>query len=313
MNAPQTGQVAGAQVLQGAALNAGVNHTPAFASRATRPGIISCDSYGPGSHRIPCPACNRGERDKTLGLTIEADGRGVCHCFRCEFTESYRPERGARPLLAPKPVAKAVSAQRHEVLAGFGRDVWDAAVPLSGVALDYLNARRCYIPPADGDLRFHPSLKHPSGHVGPALVALVTDAVTGQPISLHRTWIQADGRKADINPPRLLLGGHRKQGGVIRLWPDEAVTHGLGIAEGIEAALSLAWAYRPVWACIDAGNLAAFPVLGGIEALTIAADNDDAGRRAADSCASRWAHAEAIVRIVRQPQNDLNDILNEDA
>ena len=60
-----------------------------------------------------------------------------------------------------------------------------------------------------------------------------------------------------------------------------------GVAEGIESALSLAWAFVPVWACIDAGNLAALPVLDGIEALTIAADNDPAGQAAAQTCATR--------------------------
>ncbi|MFM0644531.1 toprim domain-containing protein, partial [Paraburkholderia bryophila] len=120
-------------------------------------------------------------------------------------------------------------------------------------------------------------------------------------------------RKADVDPPRLLLGGHRKQGGVIRLWPSEAVTVGLGIAEGIETALSLAWAYVPVWACIDAGNLKALPRLPGIESLVIGADNDPAGMDAAHACAQRWAADRSEVYMTRQEQNDLNDVLKEAA
>ena len=108
--------------------------------------------------------------------------------------------------------------------------------------------------------------------------------------------MRADGTKADVDPPRLLLGGHRKQGGVIRLWPDEAVTTGLAIAEGIETALSLAHDYKPVWSVIDAGNLAAFPVLPGIETLIIGADHDEAGLKAAAACADRWAAAGVEVR-----------------
>lgn len=96
---------------------------------------------------------------------------------------------------------------------------------------------------------------------------------------------------------------------MIRLWPDEAVTVGLGIAEGIETALSLAWAYAPVWACVDAGNMAGFPVLSGIEALAIGADNDAAGHAAAQACAARWVAADAEVFITRQAQNDLNDAI----
>lgn len=273
--------------------------------------MIHWPNYEPGGHRIKCPACGRGERDKTLGVTIALDGRGVAHCFRCDFTESYRPERGARLATPTKPRIKAAPpTAKRNTLADYGLALWRRCKPLSGVAVAYFEGRRCRIPPEDGDLRYHASLKHPSGYVGPALVALVTDAVTRRPMSLHRTWIWADGRKADLDEPRLLLGdGHRKKGGVVRLWPDEAVTFGLGIAEGIETALSLAWGYAPVWSVIDAGNLAAFPHLPGIESLVIGADQDETGIAAARACAARWAGASAEVFITRQDENDLNDTL----
>jgi hypothetical protein len=128
-------------------------------------------------------------------------------------------------------------------------------------------------------------------------VALVTCAENREPLTLHRTWIRPDGRKAEVDPPRLLLGHHRKQGGVIRLWPDEAVTTGLAVAEGIETALAVATVYRPVWSGIDAGNLAALPALAGIEELLIMADHDDAGLHAARECAARWHREGVRVRI----------------
>jgi putative DNA primase/helicase len=258
-----------------------------------------------GPSRQPCPDCGRGPKDRTCGVTLDDRG-GVAHCFRCGYRETTRGERRAG-----RPIAPRSAPQRHETLSDFGRELWRACRPLGGDALAYLEARCCAIPPADADLRWHPALKHPpSGLVGPALVGLVTDALTGAPLTLHRTWVRADGCKAPMDPPRMLLGGHRKQGGVIRLWPDEGMTTGLGIAEGIETALSLAHAMAPVWACIDAGNLAAFPVLDGIEALTIAADNDEAGIAAARACARRWAHAGREVRIVIPNANksDLNDM-----
>ncbi len=269
--------------------------------------LIDFTDYAVGEHRITCPACGRGGRDKTCGLTIEHD-KGVAHCFRCNYVESHRPEH--RPLHRPgRPIIGPVQAPKHETLSDYWLELWSACKPLHGVALDYLKGRRCALPPEDGDLRCHPALKHPRGHVGAALVGLVTDALNNDPISLHRTWIQADGRKADVDPPRLLLAGHRKQGGVIKLWPDEYVTHGLAVCEGIETALSLAHAYTPVWACIDAGNLAVLPVLAGIETLLIARDNDPAGQKAAHACATRWAAAGVEVRLTRQAENDINDTL----
>jgi hypothetical protein len=199
---------------------------------------------------------------------------------------------------------------KRETLSDYGLDLWNECTPLRGVALAYLKARNCVVPPVDGDLRCHPSLKHPSGYVGPALVGLITHAEFGHPMSLHQTWVQANGDKAALDAPRLFLKGHAKALGVIRLWPDDAVTHGLGVAEGIETALSLAHAFQPVWALMDAGNLEGFPALPGIEALLIAADNDDAGLKAADQCARRWNFAGREVRVVVPPghKQDLNDL-----
>jgi len=178
---------------------------------------------------------------------------------------------------------------------------WQSLGEVRAVGRQYLEARQCVLPPKGGALRFDPAGRHPSGYRGPCLVAMVTHAVDDTPISLHRTWVNADGTKTNLDPSRLLLGGHRKAGGVIRLWPDEAVMTGLGIAEGIESALSLAHAIKPVWSCIDAGNLAKFPVLPGIESLTIAVDDDPSGIGAANECAERWAQEDRDVSLVEVP------------
>lgn len=256
--------------------------------------------YEVGQHRVPCPAC---DGKKTLGITIEPDGKGVAHCFRCSFVESSRP--GA-VRLAPIYKAKP-KVQKHERLNDWGQQIWRECIPLSGMALEYLKARHCYAPKY-GDLKWHPALKHPSGHTGPALVALITDVHTNVPLSLHRTWITATG-KAELDSPRMLLGNHSIVGGVIRLWPDDEVNAVLGIAEGIETALSMAWALQPVWATIDANHLSQFPVLRGIQTLVIGQDQDPAGIAAATTCAQRWAAAGKEVLVSRQTQNDLNDVL----
>lgn len=229
------------------------------------------------------------------------------------------PPRAARPAPAPAPRAVEPVQRQHDTLSDHGRKLWSESRPLVGtIGAAYLLARRCVVPPADGDLRFHPARKHPHGdYIGPALVALVSDIVTGEPISLHTTFICADGTKpANLpGPARLLLGGHRKAGGCVRLWPNDAVATGLGIGEGIETVLSLAHAYRPAWSLIDAGNLGAFPVLPGIEALVIAQDNDPAGRAAASDCAVRWSAAGCTVALVSAAHDgaDLNDTAKEAA
>ena len=265
-----------------------------------------------GDHRLPCPVCDRGPRDKALSVTVKPDGGMVAHCFRCGATSAHHSDtnRPQKPKLE-KP-AKPAKPARATVLSEWGLNFWHQCQPLSGVAVAYLNARQCVIPPLDGDLRWHPAAKHPSGYIGPALVALVTDAHTRTAKSLHRTWIHADGTKA-TDPARLPLAGHELRNGVIRLWPDEAVTYSLGVAEGIETALSLAWGHAPVWALIDAGHMAGFAPLDGIETLVIARDNDRAGINAARQCAAAWAAAGVNVFVTRQEQNDLNDVAKEAA
>lgn len=257
-----------------------------------------------GKRRQPCPECARGPRDTALSVTHDERG-AVAHCFRCGYVETM--QGAARPGLVKRPVQ---AAQRHEVLSPCGHALWEACRPLAGEARAYLEARACVLPPADGDLRWHPDLRHPSGYSGPAIVALLTDVHDRTPRTLHRTWVQASGQKADVDPPRMLLGGHRKAGAVCRLWHDECVTLGLGVAEGVETALSLAHGFTPVWSAIDAGNLAALPVLEGVESITVAADFDPAGIRAARKCAQRWADAGREARVILPDAfgADLNDM-----
>jgi putative DNA primase/helicase len=261
-----------------------------------------------GGHRKPCPYCQKGPGDRALSVTVNPGGV-VWNCFRCGWSGCLKRGASHTPLRAPSP--KAQVSQIHETLSPYWRDTWEGCRPIGGDARAYLEARCCVMPPPDGDLRWHPKLQHPSNYVGPALVGLITDVFTNKPISLHRTWIRPDGKKAPLHLARLVLKGHRKAGGVIRLWPDESVTQGLSIAEGIESALSAAHAFTPVWSCIDAGNLGEFPALSGIGCLSIVADNDPAGVRAAQKCANRWMASGAKARIIKssEPGTDLNDIL----
>lgn len=260
-----------------------------------------------GTHRAPCPTCARGYRDDAVSVTVDGPGRYVWFCHRCESAGTAGNCRIGETL--PR-----TPQTYHDGLAPWASELWNGCAPLAGTALAYLSARQCVIPP--GDLRYCPSLNHsPSRTSWPGMVALVTDATTNKPISLHRTWICADGKKAPVNPARMLAAKHRAKGGVIRLWPDDAVSHGLAVAEGIETALAVAHGYTPVWSVIDAGNLAAFPVLPGIESLLIAADHDDAGMRAADACALRWHNAGRDVSIIvpNKHGRDFNDVATEEA
>lgn len=256
--------------------------------------------------RLPCPHCDRGPRDSAASFRYTEAGGWIAHCFRCGWKAGARGDNGPRAPMAQRPMP----TQRAGLARNWAR-FWRECGPIRGTPAEtYLRGRECVLPPPDGDLRFHPRAYHwIAERRAPALVALATGALDRAPKTLHLTFLAADGRgKAALQPARLLLPRHEKAGAVVRLFPDEAVTTGLGLSEGIESALSLAHVGLPVWAAIDAGNLAELPVLDGIEELAIAVDRDPAGERAADSIAHRWITAGRRVRLVKPRAGDLNDI-----
>jgi hypothetical protein len=162
-------------------------------------------------------------------------------------------------------------------------------------------------------MRFHPACPF-VGQRTPAMVCLVRDVVSNEPKAVHRTALSSDGRKSTINgKDKLALGPVAR--GAIKLTADEAVTTCLGVAEGVETALSLRkvpeFGPSPVWSLLSAGGVERLPVLPGIESLWLAVDHDPAGMRAARAAAHRWqtGGAEAYLITPSEARSDLNDLL----
>ncbi len=191
-----------------------------------------------------------------------------------------------------------------------GRSLWRAAAAPAGTPVDaYLRSRGLAVREAS-PLRFHPRAgrNRGCGPPGPAMIALMTSPETGSPCSVHVTYLRPDGSgKAPGTRAKTMLGA----AGVVRLAPDAEVTLGLGLAEGIETALATAQhaGWRPVWAAASAGGIGRFPVLPGIECLTVFADADDAGLEAARACCRRWAAAGREARVLAPPAGDWDDAL----
>ena len=222
------------------------------------------------------------------------------------------------PRAPERPAAPPACERRSSGTADLAHALWREAVPADApgslVAI-YLASRGLHLPddPDDPDvpavLRFHPACPR-GAERWPAMLALMTDPATGEPCGVHRTFLARDGSAKASGPlPAKMMAG---RAGVVRLVPDEDVTMGLGIAEGIETALSVMQGYgwRPVWAATSAGMIRTFPVLAGIEALTVFADADGAGMDAAEACGVRWAAARREAEIIAAPAGeDFNDTL----
>jgi len=151
-------------------------------------------------------------------------------------------------------------------------------------------------------LRFGPALKDGQGGVRPCMVATVVD-MAGKPVSLHRTFLRADGMaKAEMQEPRKMMPGELPVGACVRLC--EETTGPIGIAEGIETAMSASAIYGlPVWSAINTSILMKWQPPEGCEEVAVFADNDKnfAGQKAAFALANRL-HLKGIHVTVHIPE-----------
>ncbi len=261
-----------------------------------------------------CPV----HEDRTPSLSISAgkDGKVLVRCHAgCDQRDliAALQERGLwqtngrasgvafkfRRRLAEEPDADALKRSAAALA------IWQAsrAVERTPVAT-YLRSRGLDRP-ASPALRFNAGLKHPSGFIWPAMVALVANGATGSPIAIHRTFL-ARGGKAPVDPAKMMLGPCR--GGAIRLGEPGAV---LMVGEGIETCLATMQATGNVaWAALSTSGLRSLDLPRDVRDVIVLADGDDPGEAAAQECARRWQREGRRVRIARPPHGmDFNDLL----
>lgn len=290
------GEVSGHQVLA-----PGPGHSPGDRSLSIRLSWQAPDGYIVFSHSGDDFRVSRDYVAERLGLGSDARRRREKSCQIGEPTASrqigdlndrFTADHAAR-------IARIARAAR----------IWDDAGDTRGTVVQtYLQSRGIELPDGADVLRFHPRCPWRDEEAGrtifvPAMIAAMRaidgDAITG----IHRTRLTDAGAKVD----RRMLG--IAAGAAVKLDDDDAVTMGLAIGEGVEtcqAARQLG--FRPAWALGSAGAIAAFPVLPGVEALTLLAENDPTNAKAVDTCGARW-HAAGREVIVVEPASG-SDILD---
>lgn len=162
-------------------------------------------------------------------------------------------------------------------------------------------------------LRLHRALPYwHDGEVIGTYAAMVVPLVApdGRMVALHRTWLHADGRKADVPAVRKLSGAAGPLAGAsIPMFTP--VKGSLGIAEGVETALG-AWCASsvPTVAAYSAGNLAAWQWPAGVQRIVIFADHDPAGTDAAEKLRQRARAAGLAVNVMKptEPGSDWCDV-----
>jgi putative DNA primase/helicase len=235
----------------------------------------------------------------------------------CSFVEAVATLTGETPRAAVrKPAGERIeqrppgdTPQRPEPRQQAAR-IWQEAVPIAGtLAETYLRRRRLEVlPDASRVTRFHGNCPFGSNTRHPCLVALFRSIATDEPQAIMRTALTPAGEKIG----RMALGSIG--GSAVKLSDDQEVTHGLVVGEGVESTLAgMGLGFAPAWALGSANGIRQFPVLAGIEALTILVDNDASGtgQAAARECSARWTAAgrEVFRAVPLRPGEDFNDVV----
>jgi putative DNA primase/helicase len=285
------------------------------------------------SVRVPGPGHSPVDRSLSVTPSASSPDGFVVHSFasddplRCKDhvrarlgLPGFSPSRAAKSLrieTRPEPHTKPVEDDEQRIRNALR--LWDRAVNPRGTLVErYLNSRKLELPTeaANEAIRFHPDC--PFGNERfPAMICLVRNISTDEPQGIHRTALTADGTAIKRGGKTFRVSLGPVGGGAIKVDPDEDVTQGLCVGEGVETCLAgRQMGLHPVWSAVNTGGVAKFPVLPGVDGLHIFKENDASGASARDveACARRWYEAGRDVVIVEPDSaKDLNDELREAA
>lgn len=258
-----------------------------------------------GKHQ-PCVICGGKDRARF----DDKEGAGSWICSQCgagdgialvmklngwDFKTAAERIEGLIGSVEPKPIKPKPDADQS--LSAM-RGAWNSAGPMAEAVRSYLIGRGLD-PSAVRDVR-------QSRH---EMVAMVRD-LNGAGCQIHRTLLTAEGEKADVEQVRLFMPGPIAKGAAVRL-----MTHSfeLGIAEGIETALSAAILFNvPCWAALNAAMLRQWEPPPDVTHVGVFGDNDAnfTGQAAAYELARKLSAKVGVwVEIPKDEGEDWNDVL----
>lgn len=272
-----------------------------------------------GNKHIECGICGS---KKSLRITIYNNSLAyICKCSNGSIFEYLSQITGREfkdiaseidEILGRKfqPAATDIGPKKEKTVSEKALSKFKRLPRLKGTEGEkYLNGRGIYTMPKLG-VRFNPK----EGDYQ-SLYSIATND-RHDPIYLHRTLLDKDKKaQVEANKKLLSLTGNNSESAAIKLFP---LASTLGIAEGIETALSCVHIYKcATWSALNSSLLKKFKAPSGVEHLMVFADNDrnGAGLAAAFECAHRnmLANNEVAKVSVRWPSSvvDFNDMLIE--
>ncbi len=269
---------------------------------------------------------SNGRRSDTSGwCRLFLDGRaGVFGDFRSGFSSLWSAKDEKPPTLAQRQQrseqmrqarmeAAAAQAIQWSRAASRNAAIWAEAAPVNAddPVARYLAGRGIQQLPWTQALRYHAALDY--WHMGrcigrfPAMLGAVTDP-SGTPVSLHRTYLTHDGRKAEVEIVKKLTASSAPMVGCSIQLGHPANVMGLstiGVAEGIETALACSAASgTPTVSAISAGGLERYEWPAGLQSLIVFADHDasQVGQNAAAALARRARSRGLVVKVLIPPK-----------
>lgn len=273
-----------------------------------------------------CPAHQDGT--PSLSVSETRDGRVLVHCHGgCSQLAVIGALRsiglwGNGELVTDPSYPAYLTTKQDDIRSSDERqrraqaqEIWDRASPIKGTrAESYLKARGIRF--VSDQLRYMASQRHSTARKSfPVLIARLSD--NNGLCAIQRTFLDPQQpAKADIKPNKMTLGPMGQ--GAVRLFPALTV---LGIAEGIETALSAAQMYRlPVWASLSANRLSKLEIPPTVHDVIIFADPGDVGVKEAFAAQDHYEAKGLRVEVITPQAHfkgnakaDFNDHLREGA
>jgi hypothetical protein len=262
-----------------------------------------------GRARANVPGPNHSRKDRSLSIRLSADGRLTVHSWsgdswqncsdyvrtKLGLADDWRPNN----TLSHDNTGDDGTRRKKAAL-----KIWADCIDPRGTQVEtYLRDHRGLKLPdeiAYSVIRFRAGLYY-DGQYLPALVALLRDIKSDEPVGIHRTFLHRyDATKID----RRMLGIAKSA--AIKFDP---MASSLVIGEGIETVLAAREAgFRPAWALGSAGAVGRFPILRGVRELIMLLENDATSRRNVSLCLQRYRDAGRTAKVIQSNVgSDFND------
>ena len=265
----------------------------------------------------PCPICGGKDRFRW----DDRDGDGTYYCSQCDNAS----DSGLALLMAFKHwpfdkacreidailgnvevedrKAKQATQDKRSILV----KLWEESrVITPGDPVWLYLEQRCGDPSAYlQNLRYHPALRHSIDKgTHPGMLALLQPN-GGKAVGIHRTFLTMEGRKAQVDPIRMVYGECAQ----VAL---QQAQDRLGVAEGIETAICASKAFQvPCWAALNANGMKSWEPPAGVKTVVVFGDNDTGytGQDSAFSLAHRLTRQgyQVEVQIPTVPGTDWAD------